>query len=89
MVSVLYSCNDEKYNAVFFLTNHSFSIGIDSLHDKSDKQDQLVEALVYSFNQELAKYSFEITLEKSTISNRKYANILYIDFVLGDSSIFH
>ena len=89
MVSVLYSCNDEKFNAVYFLTNHSFAIGIDSLRDKSDKQDQLVEALVYSFNQALAKYSIEITLEKSTISNESYANIICFDYALGDASIFH
>ena len=88
VLSVLYSCNDEKFNAVYFLTNHSFAIGIDSLHDKNDKQDQLVKALVNSFNQALAKYSLEIRMEKSTLSNQGYANIIYFDYMLGDSSIF-
>lgn len=88
VVSVLYSFNDEKYNVVYFLTNHSFSIGIDSLHDKNAKQDKLVEALVYSFNQELTKYSLEISLEK-LVGNEKCSSIIYLDYALGDTSIFN
>ncbi len=88
VASVIYTCNDEQYHVVFFLTNHSLDIAIDALHDENADKDEFGSALKYSLNKALANYSLEITWEKSHNDLDAKVKMLTLNYAIGEKNMF-